>query len=691
MERGVVVGGVLIAASFLLAVLLNHSAADTAGPVGEVHAQSALLPSTSPSQPQGVVLDNPGFYVGEAGLSPSERAGREIWYKATAGNSRFHTYTFQQRIGVLIDWYRVLRADQRDDRFNAWGIINDPGCCVPGSTNCPAKSTDETYGFDWCPGDEQLLQFVGKQGYRDPACDFKEAAADTQDVHHRSKDQRQSPCDLDFGTSTGALGFRKFPNPRFDAKRWLAVNGSAASWEGYGRKLSADKGNSDSNASHLLDGSIEPPFLIGISCGSCHIAFDPLNPPRDPAHPEWANIKGAIGNQYTRISEILSSGMTHSALEFQVFSHARPGTSDTSAVPTDQINNPGTINALINISERPTFANETVNKWRKVDACPAGAAADSKGSSADACWCEPGRDGKCWQRSTQTETVHHILKGGEDSIGALEALQRVYFNIGSCAEQCWVNHLTDLRQLDPQQRNFGQTPFDIGQCRRDCPNFRAVEDRLQNIMEFLMSTEAHATDLRAARENELKKKNPAATYSPQAFTADLEREFGAGAIARGRDVFAERCARCHSSIPEAKGGAFANRDFMALDDKDRTACRLDGQRSVDAGHGRRHFSLSRAALQSHGGSRVAGVQLGDAAPACCGSCDSRAERRWTRLLPQHLAAQPLGACALPAQQRARARVVRQTRDWRQRVLSFALCGCGRQASVRRQGAGMLEI
>ena len=70
------------------------------------------------------------------------------------------------------------------------------------------------------------------------------------------------------------------------------------------------------------------------------------------------------------------------------------------------------------------------------------------------CWCEPGRDGKCWQRGTATETVHHILKGGEDSIGALEAIQRVYFNIGSCSEQCWVNHLTDLRQLDPQRPQF---------------------------------------------------------------------------------------------------------------------------------------------------------------------------------------------------------------------------------------------
>ena len=66
-------------------------------------------------------------------LDPSERAGREIWYKATAGNGRFHTYVFQQRLGVLIDWYRVLRSDARQDRFKAWGLMNDPDCCTPGS------------------------------------------------------------------------------------------------------------------------------------------------------------------------------------------------------------------------------------------------------------------------------------------------------------------------------------------------------------------------------------------------------------------------------------------------------------------------------------------------------------------------------------------------------------------------------
>lgn len=552
MERGVVIGGVLISASFLLAVLLNQSAvpADRAAPRVPSPATEAA-PAGAPAP--ATQADEPGFYAGAAAMSPSERAGREIWYKATAGNSRFHTYTFQQRIGVLIDWYRVLNSQERDDRFRAWGIVNDPGCCVPGSGGCPAKSLDETYGFDWCPGDTELLRYVGRAGYRDPACDFADAAADSSDPHHESGDQRQSSCDLAFGTSTGALGFRKFPNPRFDRERWLEANGTAASWQGF--------------SSHLADGSIEPPFLIGISCGSCHIAFDPLNPPADPAHPGWENIKGAIGNQYVRISEVLASGMKASTLEFQVFAHARPGTSDTSAVPTDQVNNPGTINAIINIPQRPTFANEVVNKWRKVTNCPIGA-------ENGACWCEPGRDGKCWERSTRTEAaVHHILKGGEDSIGALEAIQRVYFNIGSCAEQCWVNHLTDLRQLDPQQRNFGQTPFDIGQCRRDCPNFRAIEDRLQNILDFLMSPEAHATDLQVARANELKKKNPRARYDEGDFIADLEKEFGRGAVSRGREVFAENCARCHSSIPEKQGGAFANRNFRALDAK--TGLRAD--------------------------------------------------------------------------------------------------------------------
>jgi len=486
----------------------------------------ALFLRVATSQPAPPQTLDPGFHAGAQGLSPSARAGREIWFKSTAGNARFHTYVFQQRLGVMIDWFRVLRSEARGDRFKTWGIINDPECCTPGSVNCPRRSLEETYGLDYCPGDEGLLPFVGKEGYRDPACDFQDAPLSANDPHG-PKDQRQSACDLAFGTSTGVLGFRKFPNPRFNADKWRSLNGSMATWTGFNRPLQAS--GPDSRVNRLIDGSVEPPFLIGMSCGACHVSFNPLKPPSDPEYPAWENLDGLVGNQYGRISEIFASGMSESSIEWQTFSHARPGTVDTSGIPNDSVSNAGTMNPIMNLAQRPTF-EEQVTKWRPATSCAAGA--DER-----TCWCEPGRDGKCWERSQKTERVHHILKGTEDSIGALEAIQRVYFNIGSCSEQCWVNHITDLRQADPKHRGFGQTPFDIGQCRRDCTNFRAVEDRLQNIADFFMTS--RPVDLYRAR----------GLPSQEALVAQLDREFGTNAVARGRAVFAETCARCHSSQP----------------------------------------------------------------------------------------------------------------------------------------------
>ncbi len=308
----------------------EHGSVPAGAPAHAADAPVALSPPVAGVPDPGIQDQDLPYREACAreGLSESECVGRLIWFKATGGNERFHTYTFQQRVGVLVDWFRVLRADQRDDRFWAWGIINDPSCCTPGSDGCPAKSLEETYGFDWCPGDDVLLKYVGKAGYVDPACGLKDAALDPEDPHSQGgkTDQRHSACDLHFGTSTGALGIRKFPNPRFDAARWAAVNGGTASWSGFNRKMDSVTGlESDSRVSKLADASIEPPFLIGTSCGSCHIAFDPLNPPVDPAHPKWENIKGLVGNQYTRMSELLGSGMHKTALEYQMFAHARPG------------------------------------------------------------------------------------------------------------------------------------------------------------------------------------------------------------------------------------------------------------------------------------------------------------------------------------------------------------------------------
>jgi hypothetical protein len=503
----------------LLAWLLSLAWLALAGPA---HAQSVL---------------SEGYAKEVAGLKPDERAGSEIWFYATAFNDRFFTYAFPQRIGGAIDWYAILAADKKKDIFQAWGGIPDPDCCVPGDDKCPAKTKEETYGFQWCPGDAALLSYVGKEGYKDPACEFKDAPVS-------GTDQRQSACDLRFGTSTGVLGLRKFPNPRFDAKAWQRLNGSLASWDAYRKPLAAT--GPDQNVNRLLDGSVEPPFRIGMACGACHIGYKPNDPPADPNKPLWRNIDGLVGNQYSRISNILGSGFTKHALEWQLIARARPGIVDTSALPMDYVSNPGTMNAIINFARRPVHEHD-ITKWRKAESCPAGA--DER-----QCWCEPGRDKKCWERSRRTEAVQNILKGGEDSIGAEEAIQRVYFNIGSCSEQCWLNHIPDLRVADPAGRNHGQTPFDIGQCRRDCASFRAIEDRLPDLKSFFLT--ARPSDLWQAR----------GLKSRAELEAELDREFFPGAVTRGRDIYRRQCASCHSSQPEPHDTT----DFHATDPNDPT-------------------------------------------------------------------------------------------------------------------------
>jgi hypothetical protein len=154
---------------------------------------------------------------------------------------------------------------------------------------------------------------------------------------HGAVDQRQSSCDLRFGTSTGVLGLRKFPNPRFDALKWEKLNGSRTTWDGYRTVLAANALSPDAPARRLFDASVEPPFRIGMACGACHIGYDPLRPPSDPANPQWENISGLVGNQFSRMSQILGSGLFHHQLEWQLIAQSRPGTVDTSALPMDTV------------------------------------------------------------------------------------------------------------------------------------------------------------------------------------------------------------------------------------------------------------------------------------------------------------------------------------------------------------------
>ncbi len=482
--------------------------------VGLVLAIAACVHKSTRHDVTGDKRNPSGFFdtygdTEDAPLSESEKLGRLIWYNATAGNSRYHTYSLMQRLtGSNANWGKYFGAQSRATRFDQFGLINDPDCCTPGSSGCPAKSLDETYGFDYCKGDEQAQDFFKKLAayqadparnekpkFRDPACDLKDASG---------SENKQSMCDLEFGLSTGALGFRKFPNPKFVAAKWKG-------WDDYVKRAK--------------DQSIEPPYRIGETCGSCHIAFNPLKPPADPNHPAWENIKGTVGNQYIQHNALMSSGLTRDSIEWQLFKYDRPGTADTSSSVNDQIYNPGTMNAIINLPHRPRFI-ENVTAWRLVKSCDVAA-------DPDHCMQDP--NGKFWLRSTQDQEVMHILKGGEDTIGPAGAVQRVYINIGSCAESCWMNHHADVRVVDPTQRGYGQTPVNIGQCRRDCPQYRAIEDRVGDIFNFLSS--AKQTDLHEALGT-----------TPEGLEDWLAKKgYPKGSVDQGRAVFKQNCASCHSS------------------------------------------------------------------------------------------------------------------------------------------------
>src|SRR3977135_242145 len=62
---------------------------------------------------------NPGYAAQDSRYNPSERAGREIWFFATAFNDRFLTYSYPQRLGGMIDWYLILAAKNKQQLFQA--------------------------------------------------------------------------------------------------------------------------------------------------------------------------------------------------------------------------------------------------------------------------------------------------------------------------------------------------------------------------------------------------------------------------------------------------------------------------------------------------------------------------------------------------------------------------------------------
>ena len=128
-----------------------------------------------------------------------------------------------------------------------------------------------------------------------------------------------------------------------------------------------------------------------------------------------------------------------------------------------------------------------------------------------------------------TVLTPRVLKDGSDSVGALGALNRVYLNIGLYSEE-WLRHFNALVGGKPT------TAIEIAVAEKNSVYWRATEAMTPDTsLFFLKGTSGHR----------LQDAPGGAAY----LTGDSRT------LDRGKLVFAERCARCHSSkVPSPAAG-----------------------------------------------------------------------------------------------------------------------------------------
>ncbi len=487
-------------------------------PVGVARAQEGLVSSSTKAQPRGgsggggsggqvpdlSKLPDSFRYYGPNGLwytwNDDQKIGRNTWLFYTAGNQKFYHILakFGGEFDLSVNFYRLIDPKGRADRFKKLGLINEPNFAEQGEIDeygfrvekwngDPEGLYDEATGAPLGPKGEPLAgPAFGKKGYYPWNPKW-------------------------YGEPTGILGLRKFPNPDFNEdlkKAWLADK------DGSVRKYFKNPGK------------VEPPYLFGITCSFCHIAFDPLNPPKDPAKPRWENLAANIGNQYLREGDLFfgagrvvggnanpgpnykngdgdpydTKGLGPESFLYQYGHTQQPGTSETSRFSYDFINNPNTINQIINIGHRRDFFETT----------PDGHLLSTK----------------------------HVLKDGADSVSIRTALLRVYVNIGSEGDY-WSDHLWNPVTGTPQ------SPFQLKEVKGFVPEARWSELRKKypQLGDNWNESERRVDKLISYL----------ATYTPY-LLASAKDESGkpyisqdAGQLRNGADLFIRHCAKCHSS------------------------------------------------------------------------------------------------------------------------------------------------
>ncbi|MDQ3621894.1 MAG: hypothetical protein M3463_05300 [Verrucomicrobiota bacterium] len=188
-------------------------------------------------------------------LAAHEVKGRNTWNLWCGGTEQFWDRMARESHG-LIDLLKTIDSRQRGTSFKELGLINQPG--------------------------------------------YKQASKPDQHGVWIDEAVEPEPATIDpavYGRSTGIMGFRLFANPDFKGD-------AVKKWDGQRYYSDPD---------YAVDRNLVRPYRVGISCGSCHIAFHPNNPPEDPENPKWENLASAIGNQYIHEGRVFATTSSRGA------------------------------------------------------------------------------------------------------------------------------------------------------------------------------------------------------------------------------------------------------------------------------------------------------------------------------------------------------------------------------------------
>jgi hypothetical protein len=329
---------------------------------------------------------------------------------------------------------------------------------------------------------------------------------------------KNMPVGSYYGYASGIVGLRLFPNPGFDeaaAKKW-------------------DPKRYYDDPSYYNDKTLVRPYRVGMSCGFCHVGPSPTKPPSDPDNPKWENLSSIVGAQYFWTDRILAWESDETSFPVQLFHSYRPGTLDTSLISTDNINNPRTMNAFYGLPARM----EVARRWGKETL--AGGGLNNKQLN------DYVHEGPLTQffQAPATVWTPRVLKDGSDSVGVMGALNRVYLNIGLFSEE-WLLHFRALVGGTPI------TPIEIAVANKNSAYWNATQMQTPNTAMFFLNAKIESPHkLQDAPGGD-------------AYLKDKAKQ------ERGKVVFAERCARCHSSkIPPTPPGI----DLGACSGKDYLDC-----------------------------------------------------------------------------------------------------------------------